>query len=285
LPNELKLIGKWFFLPSHSTAKLTYHRSEVFMVQIKFNAKTDIGNVRKVNQDSYLLNSHIGLFVVCDGMGGHAGGEIASSLCCSTIEKCILDAPIEEFQDDSKYHQILSTAINKASTEIYEEALRNPDLKGMGTTATSVLIQGLKLHCGHVGDSRFYLIRQGFMYLLSSDHSLIYEQIKAGVITEEEALSHRLRNIITRSVGFLEEEYVDCFSIDLEIGDYILLCSDGLTGKISNQEICGQIKTHDLQAVGYLIDLAKERGGEDNITAVLLKIFPDDPSLSAENLK
>jgi serine/threonine protein phosphatase PrpC len=252
------------------------------MVQIRFNAKTDIGNVRKVNQDSYLLNSHIGLFVVCDGMGGHAGGEIASSLCCSIIEKCILKAAIDEVHDDSKFHQILSTSINRASTEIYEEALRNPDLKGMGTTATTVLIQGLRLHCGHVGDSRFYLIRQGYMYLLSSDHSLINEQIKAGVITEEEALSHRLRNIITRSVGFLEEEFVDCFSVALELGDYILLCSDGLTGKVSNQDICKQIITHDLQSVGHLIDIAKERGGEDNITAVLLKIFPDDPSLAPE---
>ncbi len=242
------------------------------MLQIRYNAKTDIGNVRKVNQDSYLLNSDIGLFVVCDGMGGHAGGEIASSICCAAMEKYFSSSDLPENSDESKYHLALSTSINQASTEIYEEALRNPDLKGMGTTATSALIRDRRLHCGHVGDSRLYLLRKKFLYLLSNDHSLIFEQIRAGIITEEEAQSHRLRNIITRSVGFLEEEFVDCFSVDLEPDDYILLCSDGLTGKMSNYEICEQILAHDLAAVGHFISIAKERGGEDNITAVLLKV-------------
>ncbi len=242
------------------------------MLQMRYNAKTDIGNVRKVNQDSYLLNSDIGLFVVCDGMGGHAGGEIASSICCASMEKYFSSADLPENSDESKYHLALSTCINQASTEIYEEALRNPDLKGMGTTATSALIRDGRLHCGHVGDSRIYLLRKKFLYLLSNDHSLIFEQIKAGIITEEEAQSHRLRNIITRSVGFLEEEFVDCFSVDLESDDYILLCSDGLTGKMNNYEICEQILTRDLAAVENFIGIAKERGGEDNITAVLLKV-------------
>jgi len=242
------------------------------MIHVKFNAKTDIGNIRKVNQDSYLINADLGLFMVCDGMGGHVGGEVASSICCETVEKYIRQSNLPSSLDQSVFHLALSGSINSASTRIYEEGLINHDLRGMGTTATCAIISGNILHCGHVGDSRLYLIREGFLYLLSTDHSIVFEQLKSGLITAEEAENHRMKNIITRCVGNFEEEYVDCFSVTLQIGDYILISSDGLHGKVKDKEICKIILQDKLNSTESMIALAKARGGEDNITAIIVEI-------------
>jgi PPM family protein phosphatase len=236
--------------------------------------KSHVGRVRKTNQDSFFADPETGLLIVADGMGGHAGGEIASQLCIQQICK-FLDQERPQIQalgvthPDARLSSILADAINHASTRIYERALEEPHLRGMGTTATLLKIMNGHGYCAHVGDSRLYLVRNQFIYQISNDHSLVSEQVRAGLLTREEAELHHLRNVITRSVGYQEEEDVDKFPFALEDGDYFLLCSDGLHGKVQDIEISKMVQAHGLAAAQLLIDLANERGGEDNITVVI----------------
>ena len=206
---------------------------------LKFRSRggTHVGQVRAINQDSILLDSQSNVYIVADGMGGHAGGEIASRMAIETVHKSLgqIDTKLEaDFTRMAKAH---SDAINNASTKIYERALEDQDLKGMGTTATVIQVVGNKAFCGHVGDSRLYLIRCGFIFQITTDHSLVGEQLQAGLITEEEAANHQWRNVITRSVGFQEEEYVDTYQVPIQPGDFFLLCSDGLYTKIADRDI------------------------------------------------
>ena len=245
---------------------------------IKASGATDKGLVRESNQDAYWIDQEKGIFIVADGMGGHAGGEIASRLCVNEIvahmtknesPTCLYDITS---QRKSSLLKSLSVSVNHASAKIYEHSLEEPSLRGMGTTTTLVKIIGKGAFCAHVGDSRLYLLRSGFLYQLSLDHSLVQEQLRAGLITEEEASFHHLRNVITRSVGYQEEEEVDTFDFDLQSEDLLLLCSDGLHGKVSDREISDHLQKMSLDAVNYLINLAKTRGGEDNITVVIIKV-------------
>ena len=237
---------------------------------------TDVGRVRATNQDAFLANKEQRLYVVADGMGGHAGGEIASSLCIKEISnfldknKEIIDAKSKH--PDPRIRSIILNAINHASTKIYERALEEPSLKGMGTTATVVKIIDMHAYVGHVGDSRCYLIRCGLIYQITNDHSLVSEQVRAGIITKEEAELHHLRNVITRSVGYQEEEDVDGTSIELEPGDFLVICSDGLHGKVADREISRVVQEKGVDALRHLVDLANSRGGDDNITVVIVGV-------------
>lgn len=247
-------------------------------------AETDVGRIRSINQDSYLVDEAQALFIVADGMGGHAGGEIASKLCVKEISEYIKNnideiknERVDASEDSTVDHQtevgeMLSRAINSASTQIYERALEDPSLKGMGTTATLLKIIGNTGFFAHVGDSRLYLFRAGYIYQLTNDHSLVSEQVRAGIISEEEAELHQLRNVITRSVGYQEQEDVDTSHIAIEKGDVYLLCSDGLYGKVDDTEIAAKMAEASKHAVHDLVNLANERGGEDNITALMVKI-------------
>ena len=241
-------------------------------MKVEGNGKTDIGMVRKTNQDSYYVNNKSGFYIVADGMGGHAGGEVASGMVVAEFEEKLTEEKGVELKEDADFHIFLERTLNTACTKIYEKSLENPELKGMGTTASCAFIKDKKIHCGHVGDSRIYLIRAGFIYQLSVDHSLVSEQLKAGLITEEMATNHQLKNVITRSIGYQEEEFVDTFSREVERGDIILLCSDGLHGKVSDQEIV-DICTKNVEAsADQLVNLANERGGEDNISVIVVTI-------------
>lgn len=231
--------------------------------------KTDVGLVRKSNQDSILIDNDKGFYLVADGMGGHAGGEVASQMCTSEFQFQFSSSPLA-LQKDVDFHIFLERTLNRACTKIYEKSLENPKLRGMGTTASCVFIDRYRLHCGHVGDSRIYLIRNNFIYQLSVDHSLVSEQLKAGIITEEMANNHQLKNVITRSIGYQEEEFVDTFSNELEPGDTILLCSDGLHGKITDQELVEICSAHGSESPQHLVDLANARGGEDNISVIVI---------------
>ncbi len=246
-------------------------------VAIFASGKTDIGLVRSVNQDSVLVDLKNKIFMVADGMGGHAGGEVASRLC---IDACLefLASPAQQAwsgisRDDSTHlaHK-LGGAINYASSVIYEKALEDPNLKGMGTTATMLKIIENMAFFAHVGDSRLFLYRAGLMYQLSYDHSLVEEQIRAGILTPEEASHHHLRNVITRSVGYQEEEDVDTGFLDLLVDDWLILSSDGLHGKVTTQEIGRIIKEFGLLSVDSLVQLARERGGEDNISVIVVQV-------------
>lgn len=247
-------------------------------LEVTAEGLTHVGQVRSSNQDAFLLDKEEGLFIVADGMGGHAGGEIASKLCVDEIDNFLrqhreqLLSSTTINHPDPKISKILADAINYASTKIYERALENPHLRGMGTTATVCKVVGNHAYIAHVGDSRCYLIRSGFIYQLTNDHSLVSEQVRAGLLTKEEAESHHLRNVITRSVGYQEEEDVDTSCLPLEVDDLMLLCSDGLHGKISDKEISLIISDQGTSAVHKLIDIANERGGEDNITSIILKL-------------
>lgn len=237
---------------------------------------TDTGRVRSTNQDAFLVDSRRQLYIVADGMGGHAGGEIASQMCIDEIPKFLSEKRTREALDtrsDERNLQtpaLLSKAINYASSKIYERALEEPQLSGMGTTATVVKIDDNMAYWAHVGDSRLYLLRCDLIYQITHDHSLVGEQVRAGLISEEEAEVHQLRNIITRSVGYQEEEEVDCGSFQLKDGDVLVLCSDGLHGKVSDLEISRSAHTEKIESIESLIDLANERGGEDNISVVVI---------------
>lgn len=248
------------------------------MFKVDATGITDVGRVRASNQDSMLVDKELGLFIVADGMGGHAGGEIASRICIEQIQNEVKTKFSALLEASPKIHPDpmllggLANSINYASAKIYEHSLEDPSLRGMGTTATVVKIVGDYAYCAHVGDSRFYLIRKGLIYQLSFDHSLVNEQVRAGILTPEEAEVHHLKNVITRSVGYQEEEDVDTLCTRLEAGDYLLMCSDGLHGKISDAEISKITSDKGLDAARELLDLANDRGGEDNITVVIIAV-------------
>ena len=247
------------------------------MARYRCAARTDVGMKREHNEDSFLVNEDLGLYVVCDGMGGHAGGETASRLAVQTIERELLSAKLRAEDpfastaplENTPLAGALREAVEGACAAVFRTSRANPELAGMGTTCISLLVHGTKALIGHVGDSRAYLVREGDVHQLSEDHSLVNEQVRAGLLTEEEARHSRLKNIITRSVGFEEDVLVDVIGIETHPGDKFLLCSDGLSNLMTNEEIRDALLQNDLDAVPEkLVQLANERGGDDNITVV-----------------
>ena len=247
------------------------------MPKFRSAARTDVGMKRDHNEDSFLVNEDIGLYVVCDGMGGHAGGETASRLAVQTIEKELISAKLridDPFSakaslPESPLAGVLREAVEGACAAVFRSSRANPELAGMGTTCISLLVQGEHAIVGHVGDSRAYLVRDGQVWQLSEDHSLVNEQVRAGLLTEEEAKHSRLKNIITRSVGFEEDVLVDVVGVETRSGDKFLLCSDGLSNLIDNDEIRDALVQTELDQVPeMLIQLANSRGGDDNITVI-----------------
>jgi serine/threonine protein phosphatase PrpC len=243
-------------------------------------ARTDLGLKRELNEDSYLADSNISLFIVADGMGGHAGGNIASKMSVDIIRQRVREARKAGvlFSKDAIDNEspavlkMLEESIKEASARIFEKSDRQPELAGMGTTVTLMLTHGKRAYVAHVGDSRLYRLRNGKFEQMTEDHSLVNEQVKAGFITSEEAQHSRFRNIITRSVGFESEVNADTMSLVMNPADIFLICSDGLTGMIEDDEIHKTIrKTRLSQAPSRLVDLANRAGGEDNVTVVVLK--------------
>ena len=239
---------------------------------------TDVGMKRTNNEDAYLINDELNLFVVCDGMGGHVGGELASSIAVNTVEEVLStieadpaadlpDDPIEATREKIRY------AIRLAGKRIYEKAVAEPEFKGMGTTVIVLLVDGGNAYVAHVGDSRAYVVREDLIEQLTEDHSLVNEKIRAGVLTPEEAKTHKLRNIITRSLGYMEEVEVDIQVRAVRRGDKFMLCSDGLSNHVSTAEIGEIVARHGPQkSARKLIQLACDRGGDDNITVVVVRV-------------
>jgi serine/threonine protein phosphatase PrpC len=255
-------------------------------LRIAARGLTDVGQRREQNQDSLLIDEPLGLFVVADGMGGHAGGGTASRLAVDTIRKAILAAREEEPAlfgsgaegEDNPLPDVLGYAVEQACAAIFEAAQLDPELAGMGTTVTAVLVDGSSAFVAHVGDSRAYLLRSGHIYQVTQDHSLVAEQLRIGAITEEDARTSRYKNIITRSVGFERDVVVDLLGLELEAGDAIVACSDGLSNLVGDQEILALVEEHGDEAVERLVDLANQRGGDDNITVAMIRLVePDGP--------
>jgi protein phosphatase len=241
---------------------------------------TDVGRKRNHNEDSYLVDEELQLYVVADGMGGHAGGGTASRIAVETIDREMRSTrsastnlfSTESTLQDSPLPEFLRNAVEKACMEIFRQAQEDPRLAGMGTTVISLCVRGEHALFAHVGDSRAYLVRGELIQQISEDHSLVNEQIKAGMITPEEAKHSRYKNIITRSVGFEEEVQVDVMGIVARPGDAFILCSDGLANLVEDKEIQEVVSaTTPEDAAKRLVQLANERGGDDNITVIVVK--------------
>jgi PPM family protein phosphatase len=241
---------------------------------------TDVGKKRDHNEDSFLIDDELQLYVVADGMGGHAGGGTASRIAVETIDKRMRDLrttalvnPEAANLQDSPVPETIRSAVEQACLAIFAKAQEDPELAGMGTTVISLMVADAHAFFAHVGDSRAYLVRGELIQQISEDHSLVNEQIKAGMITPEEARHSRYRNIITRSVGFEEEVQVDVMGLLAELGDIFILCTDGLANMMDDGEILTIVRSHKLGDIpGKLIELANERGGDDNITVVAVRV-------------
>jgi PPM family protein phosphatase len=235
---------------------------------------TDVGRVRDGNEDAYLVADSV--FAVADGMGGHLAGEIASAKALEPVEA--LDGKV--YADAADAVTALRDAVVEANATVSQLADDEPLYRGMGTTLTAVMVEGRRLHIAHVGDSRAYLLRDGQFNQLTDDHTLVQHLIDEGQITKEEAASHPQRSIITRAIGVARDVDVDSMTLDLQPGDQILLCSDGLTGVVSDEDIRDALSRDDDDEdtiIASLIDKANAGGGPDNITVVLLRYDPDGP--------
>jgi PPM family protein phosphatase len=247
--------------------------------------QTHPGMVRDSNQDSLSIIAELGIYLVADGMGGRAGGEVASQLAVKTIGQEVEKSyPTFLTQSIPYKRSALCKIINHACLKIYERSLELPQYRGMGTTTTFLWIPpesyaGIRAEApataivAHVGDSRCYLLRHGFLYQVTDDHSLVNEQVKAGLLKRNDPMAAQIRNVITRCVGYQEEEEVDTFPIDVFNDDVFLLCSDGLTNKIRDTELSEHMAKDDLnRSASDLIRLANARGGEDNITVLMVRV-------------
>ncbi len=240
---------------------------------------TDVGRKRSQNEDYFLVNPEVNLYILADGMGGHSGGEFASRMAVQTIEEVMkgLTSDPEATvisgvnSDEAQCEDQLRYAIQIASKKIFDRATYDPALKGMGTTTVLTLFDGGKAYIANVGDSRAYLFHGPKMKQVTTDHSLVNEQLKAGLITKSEIKNHKLKNIITRSVGYQEEVEIDLKTLDVQTGDKILLCSDGLSNMLSDETIEKIVQHHPIkEACEKLIQSANEAGGDDNITVLLM---------------
>jgi protein phosphatase len=242
--------------------------------------KSDVGCIRTNNEDNFGYDLRHGIFVVCDGMGGHAGGETASRLAVQTVERELIGARLRSDDPFSSSAPLPETplagalheAIEGACAAVFRTSRANPELQGMGTTCIALLLHGDNAILGHVGDSRAYAMRDGEVMQLTEDHSLVNEQVRAGLLTHDEARHSRLKNIITRSVGFEEDVLVDLLGFETALGDRYLLCSDGLSNLVDNEEIGNQLLRHEdpEPTCRALIELANARGGDDNVTVVVI---------------
>jgi PPM family protein phosphatase len=247
---------------------------------------TDVGLQRDHNEDTFAVLSEHELFIVADGMGGHRAGDVASRLASESISDFFQRTAGEEvtwpFHFDSGLSESenrLLTAIRLANRQIYEHSLKSHDLRGMGTTVVGALFNAdtRKMYVGHVGDSRAYMIRDGQISQLTRDHSLVNDYLKVMPDMPEDQRSELPKNVITRALGMQDSVEVDLLAHDTRLGDTFVLCSDGLSGMISDAEILQVAGQKDLQsACRNLTALANEHGGEDNITAVLVRIVEND---------
>ncbi len=246
---------------------------------------TDVGRVRTNNEDCFRIVTPLNLFVLADGMGGEAHGEIASALAVETVVKHCLDADanpaalvLGETQPNwSANTKRLSTAVHLANRSIFQSAEEHPEQHGMGATLTAAWIDRTKLSLAHVGDSRAYLLRGGNLVQLTRDHSLVAEQVRRGILTMAEAEESEMQSVLLRALGAQPEIEVDAEEHILFPRDVLVLCSDGLSRVVTEPEIAGvlQAEPDPVRGAEELVALANERGGPDNITVVVVRLLKD----------
>ena len=242
---------------------------------MKIYAKTDIGMVRNMNQDAYYISEEDDNYKLCilaDGMGGYTGGEVASRLACIAAAKYIKENfKIEEFETKEKIMEVIGQAMDYANKVVFEKSKEAVELEQMGTTLEVCLIYNNRAYIGHIGDSRIYRIRQNIMRKITVDHSYVQKLVKDGTISKEEAITHPKKNMLMKALGCEETIEPDVMVKGFNEKDIMLMCSDGLTNMISEQEIYNIIE-HDIEnATENLIKKAKELGGYDNITVVIIQ--------------
>ena len=235
-------------------------------------ARTDVGMIRSGNEDSFFAHAtrERGIFIVADGMGGHAAGEVASEM---TVQ--IISRELHELKDaDAPAEERVSDSIRLANRAVYERTIQESDKQGMGTTASVLIVSGTRYLIGQVGDSRIYLLRDGALKQLTKDHSYVQEQVDAGLLTPEQARYHPYSNVITRCVGASDAVEPDTYSGDLKPGDTFLVASDGLTGMVDDRRLQQLLLSRASagRVVDALIAEANYRGGLDNITAIVVQI-------------
>ncbi|MBE7021722.1 MAG: Stp1/IreP family PP2C-type Ser/Thr phosphatase [Ruminococcaceae bacterium] len=244
---------------------------------IKWGGCTDLGQSRPVNEDGYYISDYSAELdaiyaIVADGMGGHQAGEVASALALRQVSEAINQGFCAEMSSQ-ELKELLGTAVREANESIFKKSLSEHSCGGMGTTITLCFIAGEKAMVAHVGDSRAYILRGGTLHQITTDHSLVQELIKSGQITPEEAEHHPQKNVITRALGTDSGVDIDLYEFQVLPGDCILLCTDGLTNLVSEAEMTELLSgADDMNAISkQLIVSANQKGGYDNITAVVLK--------------
>lgn len=254
-------------------------------MQIVSSGLSDVGRVRTNNEDSFRIVEAVNLFILSDGMGGEAHGEVASAMAVDVINKycesenedsgaTMLD---EAPANISSQTRRLKNAVTKANLQIFQSAQKNPEQRGMGATITALWLKDTLLSIAHVGDSRAYLLRNGNLQQLTNDHSLVAEQVRRGLITPQQAEESEMQSVLLRALGAHPEVEIDVDEVEIIPRDVLLLCSDGLTRMVTEPEIAGalQAETVPSAAAERLIALANENGGIDNVTVIVVR-FEDD---------
>lgn len=254
-------------------SSLTQAGAQVTISMMKTEAwyLTDKGRRRDSNQDSCLMNEDIGVYIVADGMGGHSGGEVASAIAVQTVEDILKKPECKEMSP----REVLTLAYEEASRRIFDKAANeNPELAGMGTTMVLAYVRNKHIYVANVGDSRCYLFQKPYLWQITEDHSLLNEQIRAGVMKEENIGQFVARNVITRSVGYEREVNPDIIEREVSPGEIYMLCSDGLSGLVVDQKI-SQIMNQNApaEAVKTCVDQALANGGDDNVTVLMLRFY------------
>ena len=250
-------------------------------MQVAVSSVTDVGRVRQSNEDSYFANGKAGLFVVCDGMGGHSAGEVASRICCDTIvqQGGRIEAARETYSRSASPEHLqaiqsaLAAVMQLACAEIFRQATKESGQAGMGTTCTAVLLAGHnKAVMAHVGDSRLYLARGGHVHRLSEDHTFVAELVRRNLITKEQARNHPQGNVLTRAMGVQASVSIDTLVFDIDENDTFMLCSDGVYNYFQDDEEFAAILADGVEdAAKQVVHLALERGGHDNCTAIVFR--------------
>lgn len=230
--------------------------------------ETDVGNKRTFNEDSvgYYEEEDFGIFVIADGMGGHNAGEVASKIAIDTIIEYVIN-----HKKDRSEEEILNEAILSANRKIYRESLLNESCNGMGTTLVGAFVRGNNLTMVNIGDSRGYILKDGRLVKVTKDHSLVQELLDNGTITNEEAKNHPNKNVITRALGTNPVVTADYYSLDIRGVSKILLCSDGLTNEVSEEDIFRVLQGYNGNQCMELINMSKKNGGRDNISIIIFK--------------
>ena len=241
------------------------------LIKLYASGTSDIGLKRSINEDSYLVDQDNGLFLVADGMGGHSGGNIASDLFLTVVKTRFGDPKAHR---GSSAKNRIENLFNAAHLEIQDQVKRAPRLRGMGCTANILLIENEYYTIGHVGDSRAYLLRESALHQLTTDHSFVQQQIELGLLTPEQARTHKMRSVILQAIGVSDTLSIDILEGKVQPGDLFMVCTDGLYTMLEEKQL-EQILTAEMsldQKCDILIKLANGAGGEDNVTVVLVSI-------------